>query len=148
ALLLVECALELRDLLDLRGVELAGLERRRAAERRHDQEHERERTTRAKEHGRSSRFDPRRAGRDVHEAAPEWRSIQPIAPAARITSGSGTFFQRTRTSSVAAPIAIVGRSNSARRPRTNAAPAIAPVAAAVTPSTNAWTRTFCAMRRK
>ena len=37
---------------------------------------------------------------------------------------------------------------SARRPSTNAAPAMAPVAAAVTPSTKAFTRGLSAKRRK
>src|SRR5438270_112206 len=64
---------------------------------------------------------------------------RPIAPAATITRGSGSFLRRHRTSTTPARIAIVGMSMIARRPSTNAAPAIAPVAAAVTPSTNALT---------
>jgi len=47
-----------------------------------------------------------------------------------------------------AVVATVGRSIRERRPSTKAAPAIAPVAAAVTPSTNAFTRGSFTARRK
>src|SRR5438876_714609 len=50
--------------------------------------------------------------------------------------------------SVAKPMATVGTSTSERRPSTKAAPAIAPVAAAVTPSTNAFTRGSFTERRE
>jgi hypothetical protein len=52
-----------------------------------------------------------------------------------MTSGSGTFLKRVNTSQVATAMITVVTSMMARRPRTKAAPAMAPVAAAVTPST-------------
>src|SRR5690349_1027958 len=95
-------------------------------------------------------------GRDAEEResqAPEcgqtapFRS-SPTSPAARIKTGSGIFLGTSRNASVASPMRIVGMSMSDRRPRITAAPAIAPVAAAVTPSTNAFTRRFFATRLK
>src|SRR5262249_10520917 len=80
----------------------------------------------------------------AHLASPF--SARPIRPATRMTSGSGTFFTQVRTASVAPRIIPVGRSPPARRPRPYAAPAIAPVAAPETPSTNARTDAFSATR--
>jgi hypothetical protein len=65
-----------------------------------------------------------------------------------MTRGSGSFFTRVNASQVATAMATVFQSMSARRPRAKAAPAIAPVAAAVTPSTNERTRGLSAKRRK
>src|ERR1700682_453166 len=70
----------------------------------------------------------------LHRTPPP-RKIRPAAPAASISTGSGTLRALTRTSSATAAMAAVGTSKMARLPRTKAAPAIAPVAAAVTPST-------------
>src|SRR6267142_2444077 len=60
----------------------------------------------------------------------------PARPAPRMTTGSGILRALTSRTSVSAQIVTVGQSISARLPRTYAAPAIAPVAAAVTPATN------------
>jgi hypothetical protein len=65
-----------------------------------------------------------------------------------MTNGSGRFFTRLKASQVATAMATVFQSMSARRPSTNAAPAIAPVAAAVTSPTNERTRGWSAKRRK
>ncbi len=65
-----------------------------------------------------------------------------------MTNGSGIFFRRIKTPSVASAIKIVGTSTIARRARTKPAPAMAPVAAAVTPSTKALRLRFLAKRRK
>jgi len=51
---------------------------------------------------------------------------KPARPAARITIGSGTFLIRTMTTNATMQMTIVVTSTSARRPRTNAEPAIAP----------------------
>src|SRR6266581_1875060 len=73
---------------------------------------------------------------------------KPTTPDAAISAGSGTRFIVTMTASVTAQIRTVGKSTRARRPSTSTAPAIAPVAAAVTPSTNALMRGLSAKRRK
>lgn len=65
-----------------------------------------------------------------------------------MTTGSGTFFVFTIPQRVPRAMSAVGTSWIARRPSTNAAPAIAPLAAAVTPSTNALTRGLPIERRK
>src|SRR5207249_1376218 len=75
-------------------------------------------------------------------------STSPTIPAARISTGSGIFLGTSRSAEVASAMRIVGPSMSARRPRITAAPAMAPVAAAVTPSTNAFTCRFLATRWK
>ena len=62
----------------------------------------------------------------------------PTTPAAMMTSGSGTRRTRSSTSIVSTAMPTVAASVIARRPRTTTAPAIAPVAAAVTPSTAAF----------
>src|SRR6266699_5770899 len=72
---------------------------------------------------------------------------KPTTPDAAISAGSGTRFI-VATASVPAQIRTVGTSTRARRPSTTTAPAIAPVAAAVTPSTNALIRGLSAKRRK
>lgn len=69
-------------------------------------------------------------------------------PARTMTSGSGTRFVFKRMARVAAAIKEVGMSKMALLPSTNAAPAIAPVAAAVTPSTNDFNCGLFAKRRK
>src|SRR5262245_47127113 len=74
------------------------------------------------------------------------RIMRPIIPAATMTRGSGTRFTYTSVASVPMAISPVGTSKIARRPSTTAAPAIAPVAAAVTPSTKAFTARFPAKR--
>src|SRR5262249_25889220 len=76
------------------------------------------------------------------------RSSRPITPAATMTSGSGTRFTYTSAPSVARAMTAVGTSTMARRPSTIPAPAMAPVAAAVTPSTNPFTARLPAKRRK
>src|SRR5881396_1694525 len=73
---------------------------------------------------------------------------KPTTPDPAISAGSGTRFIVTMTASVTAQIRTVGKSTRARRPSTITAPAIAPVAAAVTPSTNALMRGLSAKRRK
>src|SRR5213592_2948141 len=73
---------------------------------------------------------------------------KPTTPDAAISAGSGTRLIVTMTASVTAQIRTVGKSTRARRPSTITAPAIAPVAAAVTPSTNALMRALAARRRK
>src|SRR3989454_3703996 len=75
-------------------------------------------------------------------------STSPTIPAARINTGSGIFLGTSRSAKVTSAVRIVGPSMSARRPRITAAPAMAPVAAAVTPSTNAFTCRFLATRWK
>ncbi len=57
---------------------------------------------------------------------------RPTTPATRINNGSGSLLN-CRSANVAAAINIVGTSTNERFPRMNAAPAIAPTAAAVTP---------------
>src|SRR5262249_37289581 len=64
----------------------------------------------------------------VHRMSPPFSST-PTTPVPKITSGSGTFLTLVSTRSVPAKMVIVGMSKIARRPRTTAAPAIAPVAA-------------------
>src|SRR5262249_5741606 len=76
------------------------------------------------------------------------RRTRPITPAAMMTSGSGIRLTYTSTPSVPRAMSAVGKSMMARRPRTMAAPAMAPVAAAVTPSTNPFTAWLPAKRRK
>src|SRR5207247_10904005 len=73
---------------------------------------------------------------------------KPTTPDAAISAGSGTRFIVTMTASETAQIRTGGTSTRARRPSTITAPAIAPVAAAVTPSTNALMRGLSAKRRK
>src|SRR6266496_4376332 len=73
---------------------------------------------------------------------------KPTTPDAAISAGSGMRFIVVMTPSVTAQIRTVGTSTRARRPSTITAPAIAPVAAAVTPSTNALMRGLSAKRRK
>src|SRR6266576_563614 len=63
-------------------------------------------------------------------------------------TGSGILRGARRSARVTSAMRIVEGSTSARRPRITAAPAMAPVAAAVTPSTNAFTRWFFATRLK
>src|SRR5256885_17106532 len=75
-------------------------------------------------------------------------STSPTIPAARINTGSGIFLGTSRSTKVTSAMRIVGPSVSARRPSITAAPAMAPVAAAVTPSTNAFTCRFLATRWK
>src|SRR5439155_9666375 len=82
----------------------------------------------------------------LHGLSIRWAK-SPAAPAAMITNGSGIFFAFQRSSSTTPQIAAVGASMIARRPRTIEAPAIAPAAAAVTPATNAFTRSFFDQRR-
>jgi hypothetical protein len=65
-----------------------------------------------------------------------------------MTAGSGTRLKRTSTRSAATAIAAVVASTIARRPRTKTAPAMAPVAAAVTPSTKALIAGIRESRRK
>ena len=65
-----------------------------------------------------------------------------------MTSGSGIFLKRLKISQVESAMPTVVTSMRARRPSTKAAPAIAPVAAAVTPSTKARTFGLSAKRRK
>jgi len=65
---------------------------------------------------------------------------KPTTPDAAISAGSGMRFIVVMTPSVTAQIRTVGTSTRARRPSTITAPAMAPVAAAVTPSTNALMR--------
>jgi len=72
----------------------------------------------------------------------------PTTPAATITSGSWSFLNLISRPSVTSAISTVGMSINARLPRTKAAPAIAPVAAVVTPSTNALRLGFLEKRRK
>src|SRR5207247_2242791 len=88
---------------------------------------------------------PAREGGRAYNAC--FRS-KPTTPDAAISAGSGTRFIVTMTASVTAQIRTVGKSTRARRPSTITAPAIAPVAAAVTPSTNALMRALAARRRK
>src|SRR6476646_6777110 len=57
----------------------------------------------------------------------------PSTPATRMTIGSGAFLSLSSAASVISAIAAVGKSMMARLPSTNAAPPIAPAAAAVTP---------------
>jgi hypothetical protein len=64
-----------------------------------------------------------------------------------MSAGSGSLRTLTTTNSATAKMATVGRSTIARRPRTQAAPAMAPAAAAVTPPTNAFTRSSRDHRR-
>jgi hypothetical protein len=55
---------------------------------------------------------------------------KPARPAARITIGSGSLLNRIITANARMQMTIVVTSTSARRPRTNAEPAIAPQAPA------------------
>src|SRR5262249_35446506 len=71
-------------------------------------------------------------------------SVRPATPAARMSTGSGSFLTRLRSARETTKIDTVGTSWIARRPRTKAAPAMAPQAAAVTPFTNALTDGFSA----
>src|SRR5215207_1242873 len=85
--------------------------------------------------GTSSREHPGVVHRGSACAA--WMAM-PATPAARMSNGSGTFrFDHTNSAIAKANTSQVGTSISARRPSTMAAPAIAPVAPAVIPSTTA-----------
>src|SRR5438093_9314805 len=75
---------------------------------------------------------------------PEAFRARPATPAARMSAGSGSFLITLSSTSAIRKIVIVGKSMIARRPSTNAAPAIAPHAAAVTPLTNALADRFSA----
>src|SRR5713101_9168300 len=74
-------------------------------------------------------------------------TMSPTAPAATMTIGSGAFLSFSSTRKVATPITAVGTSMMDRLARTNAAPPIAPAAAAVTPETKAFTRRSLDQRR-
>ena len=67
-------------------------------------------------------------------------TMRPAAPAARITTGSGALLSLVSAAKVRIAIAAVGMSTMDRLASTNAAPPMAPAAAAVTPATNALTR--------
>ena len=78
----------------------------------------------------------------------QWLMARPMSPAAATSSGSGARRPSlTRATSVAAAIKMVGRSMMERRPSTTTAPAMAPMAPAVTPSTNAATAGCLPWRR-
>src|SRR5262249_22208576 len=91
------------------------------------------------------------AGNPLHGCSPTDSPYcfnrMPTTPAARMSSGSGTFLVRMSTTSAPRAIKAVGTSMMARLPRMNAAPAMAPVAAAVSPLTNALICRFWANRR-
>src|SRR6059036_2364383 len=72
-------------------------------------------------------------------------STNPAIPAAAIITGSG-IFHFISTARLTSAISAVGRSYTERRASTMTAPAIAPVAAAVTPRTNAFSCGFLAHR--
>jgi hypothetical protein len=76
-----------------------------------------------------------------HGLSTPFRKI-PASPAATMISGSWSFLNFTSRPTVTRPMMTVGGSTNARRPRTNPAPAMAPVAAAVTPSTKALMLAF------
>src|SRR5438477_9323653 len=103
----------------------------------------------ADEPRRGGAVDPDALARDpFHRWMPSKRCKKsPTTPAEMIRIGSGIFLAFTRSTSVTAPMAMVGMSMKARLPRTTAAPAMAPAAAAVTPATNALTRSFFDQRR-
>jgi hypothetical protein len=72
----------------------------------------------------------------------------PTRPATTMITGSWSFLYFTSRPTMITAIRTVEVSSSARRPSTNAAPAMAPVAAAVTPSTNALMLGLCENRLK
>src|SRR5207253_655733 len=75
-------------------------------------------------------------------------STNPTSPAATMSTGSGIFLGTSRSVRVTSAMRTVGKSRSERRPGITAPPAIAPGAAAVTPSTSAFTWRFVATRWK
>ncbi len=85
-------------------------------------------------------------GTPAAPATPVPSAPPPATPAPTMSTGSGMRLDARRTANVAAAMSTAPASSRARRPSTTTAPAIAPVAAAVTPSTKALMRTSRAQR--